>query len=93
MFEKRTKFSTLCPYCLSSQTVKAGRKLKFRSIYFEDDNPNYVRKYYNVPMWKCSVCKKIFVVDMAEHSSLKMENFEGTGHNYGLITREEWKNG
>ena len=88
----RTKFSTLCPYCMSSQTVKEGRKLKFHNVYFEDDDPNYVRKYYNVPMWKCSVCKNTFAVDMDKQSSLKMENLSGTGQSYGLITREEWEN-
>lgn len=92
MRPKATLFQTLCPYCLSPQTVKAGRKLKFHNIYFEDDNPNYVRKYHKVPMWKCSVCKNIFVVDMAEHSSIRMENFSGTGQSYSLITREKWEN-
>ena len=90
MVEERTKFGTHCPYCRSEQLIKAGHRLKFKNIYFEEDDPYYVRKYPKVPIWKCKVCKNWFALDLSTSSAWRLEDFSSSDNSYSIITRENF---
>ena len=88
--EVRTVFHTPCPYCGSIINIKANRKLKFKTYYFENQRGDEIYKYRHVPIWRCPCCKQKFAVDMISQKTYTEEHIPEMGIMCIEVPREEF---